>query len=150
MEPAQSATAPKRMADLGQHHPSLLEGGDSGPAVVPGDPGDSLLIQAIRHQDGLAMPLRAAEALPRTSAFVKWVELGAPDWPSQRNRAPAASWPEDARRHWAFQLVRKVAPPAVKQCGWMQTQVTPSSWPCFRARLVPGPTGHAGRVAPPR
>src|SRR5215472_2680417 len=35
---------------------AMLAGGDSGPAVVPGKPGESLLIQAIRHQDGLAMP----------------------------------------------------------------------------------------------
>src|SRR4051794_30509778 len=34
----------------------LLEGGDSGPAVVPGKSGESLLIHALRHEDGLAMP----------------------------------------------------------------------------------------------
>src|SRR6516225_6825102 len=34
----------------------LLEGGDSGPAVVPGKSGGSLLIHALRHEDGLAMP----------------------------------------------------------------------------------------------
>ena len=31
---------------------ALLEGGDSGPAVVPGEPVNSLLIQAIRREDG--------------------------------------------------------------------------------------------------
>jgi hypothetical protein len=34
----------------------LLQGGDSGPAVVPGDAAGSLLLQAVRHEDGLAMP----------------------------------------------------------------------------------------------
>ena len=35
---------------------SLLEGGDSGPAIVPGKPEESLLLKAIRHEDDLAMP----------------------------------------------------------------------------------------------
>ncbi|MBI2681568.1 MAG: hypothetical protein HYX25_11260, partial [Candidatus Solibacter usitatus] len=34
----------------------VLKGGDSGPAIVPGKGGDSLLIQALRHEGGLAMP----------------------------------------------------------------------------------------------
>ena len=34
----------------------LLEGGDTGPAVVPGKADESLLVQAIRHEDGLEMP----------------------------------------------------------------------------------------------
>src|SRR3954447_4206376 len=34
---------------------ALLKGGDTGPAVVPGKPLDSLLLKALR-QDGLAMP----------------------------------------------------------------------------------------------
>jgi|GEM_PF-5582771 len=34
-------------------------GGDSGPAIVPGKPEDSLLIHAIRHEDGLKMPAKA-------------------------------------------------------------------------------------------
>src|SRR4051812_3615466 len=34
----------------------LLKGGDSGPAVVPGKPGDSLLIKALRHDGDLKMP----------------------------------------------------------------------------------------------
>ena len=31
-------------------------GGDSGPAVVPGKPDESLLVQAVRHEDDLEMP----------------------------------------------------------------------------------------------
>ena len=36
---------------------AMLAGGDSGPAVVPGDPDGSLLVQAVRHADDtLKMP----------------------------------------------------------------------------------------------
>ena len=32
-------------------HQAILRGGDSGPAVVPGDPNASLLISAVNYQD---------------------------------------------------------------------------------------------------
>src|SRR5690349_3572998 len=34
----------------------VLAGGDQGPAVVPGKPDESLLVAAVRHDDGLKMP----------------------------------------------------------------------------------------------
>jgi cytochrome c553 len=104
--------------------PSLLEGGDGGPAVVPGDPGNSLLIQAIRHEDGLAMPPKKPKLPEETiAAFVKWVELGAPDPRTGKAPAAATSWPEEVRRHWAFRPVRKVAPPGVKDIEWVRNPV---------------------------
>src|SRR5439155_23110374 len=37
---------------------ALLKGGERGPALIPGDPDKSLLLQAMRHQsDDLKMPL---------------------------------------------------------------------------------------------
>src|SRR4051794_40883159 len=56
----------------------LLDGGDTGPAVVPGKSDESLLIRAIRHEDGLEMPPKKP-LLPEStiSDFVKWVDSGA-------------------------------------------------------------------------
>ena len=103
---------------------SLLDGGDSGPAVVPGDPGNSVLIQAIRHQDGLAMPPKQPKLSEETIAgFVKWVELGAPDSRTDKSTAAATSWPEELRRHWAFQPVHMVAPPEVNHVEWVRNSV---------------------------
>jgi mono/diheme cytochrome c family protein len=50
----------------------LLEGGESGPAVVPGDPEESLLISALKHDD-LEMPPK--RTLPPTvvADFEKWI-----------------------------------------------------------------------------
>ena len=43
---------------------ALLKGGDSGPAVVPGDPERSLLVRAVRYlDDGTRMP--PASKMPR-------------------------------------------------------------------------------------
>ena len=60
----------------------LLKGGKSGPAMVPGDPDTSLMIQAVRQtRDTLKMPkggrLRPAEV----DALTEWVRAGAP-WPT--------------------------------------------------------------------
>ena len=85
----------------------VLRGGDSGPAVTPGNAGESLLIQALRHEGGRAMPPRKARLSVSTIAdFVKWVDMGVPD-----PRAEAAcSALDEARRHWAFRPVRKASP----------------------------------------
>src|SRR5690242_3093467 len=60
---------------------ALLEGGDSGPAVVPGDPDRSLLIQAVRHTHAkLKMP--PGKRLPESvvNDLSAWVKQGAA-WP---------------------------------------------------------------------
>ena len=113
---------------------ALLDGGDTGPAVVPGEPGESLLIQAIRHEDGLEMPPKKPKlAEPTIADFETWVELRA-----RRTRAPAklpprSSWPEEARRHWAFQPVGRPTPPRSRTRPGCGTRSTPSSWRSWRS-----------------
>ena len=81
-------------------------GGETGPAVVPGDSRKSLLIQAIRHEGDLQMPPKKPKLSDEVIAdFVKWVELGAPD---PREVEPTIPLPYDfkrARELWAFQPV---------------------------------------------
>jgi mono/diheme cytochrome c family protein len=59
---------------------ALLAGGDSGPAVEPGNPEESLLIAAIRHDDLLKMPPSKKLAPEQIAALTAWVQMGAP-WP---------------------------------------------------------------------
>src|SRR6185436_11490441 len=68
----------------------LLKGGESGPAIVPGDPEKSLLIRAIRQTDELRMPVK--EKLPdeQIADFVSWIKMGAPD-PRIASSVPAAA-----------------------------------------------------------
>ena len=58
----------------------LLKGGGTGPAIVPGKPGESLLLKAIQHKGEIKMPSeekKLPEAVIKDMA--KWIEIGAPD-----------------------------------------------------------------------
>ena len=95
----------------------LRKGGDSGAVLVEGKAEKSLLVQAIRHDGDLVMPPERPKLPAQTIAdFVKWVEMGAPD-PRKEVAAENASQ-LDPRRHWAFQPVRKVIPPDVRDRSW--------------------------------
>ena len=56
----------------------IRKGGETGPAVVPGQPGKSLLVAALKH-DGPKMPPKAKLPASIVADFEKWIQLGAPD-----------------------------------------------------------------------
>jgi len=102
---------------------ALLKGGDTGPAIVPNKSGESLLIQAIRHEGDLAMPPKRPKLAEAVIAdFVKWVNLGAPGLPAGAD-ATGGVVSEAARQHWAFQPVKKAAPPAVSKPDWVRNEI---------------------------
>ncbi len=99
----------------------LLEGGASGPAVVPGDPDASLLIQAIRGEhERYQMPPGAPLEERVVAQFEQWVADGAV-WPE----ALQASEDELSRRmHWAdYWAFRPVSRPAVPEVEGAPTEV---------------------------
>jgi Protein of unknown function (DUF1553)/Protein of unknown function (DUF1549)/Planctomycete cytochrome C len=98
---------------------TILDGGDSGPAVVPGKASESLLIHAIRHQDDLAMPPQKPR-LPESTiaAFEKWIDAGASYSSAAEDPSSAGPATQQARDHWAFRPVRKVPPPRVADAAW--------------------------------
>ena len=66
----------------------LLAGGDSGPAVVPSKPEESLLMAAVRHSnEDLQMPPSGKLAADKVAVLQKWVRMGAP-WPDGYDAAP--------------------------------------------------------------
>ena len=72
---------------------ALLKGGETGPAVVPGNLEKSLLITAIRHADeDLKMPDK--EKLPATVIrdFERWVKAGAPFPEGGIAKEPVKPW----------------------------------------------------------
>jgi hypothetical protein len=101
--------------------------GDNGHAVVPGDPKGSLLLKAIRYEDSdLQMPpQKDGGKLPDEviADFEKWIAMGAPDPRDGKAVARRAIDIEKGREHWAFQLPRRAAPPAVKDTGWARSDI---------------------------
>src|SRR5437763_13962426 len=83
----------------------IRKGGDTGPAVVPGDVKKSLLIQALRHaQDDLKMPPKKKLADDVLADFEKWIAMGAPD--PRDGAAKVTKYEidiEKGRTFWSFQ-----------------------------------------------
>lgn len=99
-------------------------GGESGPAVVPGDLSASLLIAAIRHEDGLEMPPKSKLTDEQIADFVKWIEAGAVDPREGKSPVAAAGIDvEQGREFWAFQHPVKTPPPLGKEDSWPLTDV---------------------------
>jgi hypothetical protein len=115
----------------------LLAGGDSGPAVVPGKPEESLLIRAVRYQDKPRMPPKEKLTDRRIDSLVRWVKMGAP-WPEGKTQST------EQRRFWSFQPVHAVAPPAVKNAKWPRSPID-----CFILNRLEskglGPSRHADK-----
>ena len=93
-----------------------LSGGDTGPALLPGDPDKSLLVQAIRYDGDYKMPPSGKLPADEIQALVDWVRAGAA-WPDGGDEPvdPTATFDLPARRkaHWAWQPVATVTPPAL-------------------------------------
>ncbi|QDV38643.1 PSD1 and planctomycete cytochrome C domain-containing protein [Tautonia plasticadhaerens] len=110
---------------------ALLRGGDGGPAVEPGDPDLSLLIEAIRYDTHVQMPPSGKLESGVIAAFEEWVRMGAPDprVPVDAEAAevapmdaPAIDW-ESARSSWAFSTPTRQEPPAVSDPTWVRSRV---------------------------
>jgi hypothetical protein len=126
----------------------LLKGGRSGPALVPGDPDKSLMIQAVRQtRDTLKMPKGGRLKPSEVDALVEWVRAGAP-WPAAALSAsagrPAEAAPAGAaatpvpaaastspayvikpeqRAFWSFVPLHATPAPAVSHTSWPKSDI---------------------------
>ena len=109
-----SASAQPRFADLHlDTREGILQGGDRGPAIVPGNPDASRLIQAVRHE-GLKMPPSGPLGPSQVAALARWVEMGAP-WPEEKEVAGGSSKDSTERLgHWAWQPLQPAELPEVE------------------------------------
>lgn len=80
----------------------LLKGGDNGPAIIPGQPEKSLLMQAINH-DGYEMP--PSKKLPENviQHFYSWIQMGAPDPRIQQDTTKKDM--ANAKKFWSFRPI---------------------------------------------
>lgn len=94
-----------------------LRGGDSGAVIVPGKPNDSLLLQALKHADGMAMPPKKKLSDQTIADFEKWIAEGAFD-PRSGTAPTFDDEIKAARSHWSFQPIKKPQPPIVSDTHW--------------------------------
>ncbi|GDY18760.1 hypothetical protein LBMAG56_01050 [Verrucomicrobiota bacterium] len=95
----------------------LLAGGETGPAIVPGDPEKSRLIEAVRYQNReRQMPPKSALPADQIRDLEQWVKMGAPD-PRHQPAAKIAKREIDleaGRKFWAFQPIANPPVPTPK------------------------------------
>ena len=95
---------------------SLIRGGDSGAAIDPENPDQSLLLQAIRREPGVsAMPPEIPLSEAQVADFSAWIQAGAP-WAKTVKSFSATA-------HWAFQPIRDVEPPRVHEERRPRTEI---------------------------
>ncbi len=109
----------------------LLKGGETGRAVVPGKPAESLLIKAVGYLGERKMPPKQKLADTEIDKLTRWVALGAP-WPE------SAATPKDKgdgagqsgysvtpkqRSWWAFQPAKETQPPSVRNDQWPRSEI---------------------------
>src|SRR5436190_20804661 len=108
----------------------LLKGGDTGPALVAGDPEKSLLIKAVRYTDeDLSMPPRKSGGRlsdQQIADLETWVKMGAPDPRTGATavaEGPPLSDPDKVRNHWAFKPISLPSAPGVKNIRWLRNSI---------------------------
>ena len=99
----------------------LINGGDSGSAIVPGDLNMSKIYEAILYKDeDMAMPPKGKLPNHQIKDFEKWILMGAP-WPgSNLNELLASStneepydWDKFRKEHWAFRPISNAKIPTL-------------------------------------
>ncbi|OUT56184.1 MAG: hypothetical protein CBB71_18445 [Rhodopirellula sp. TMED11] len=98
------------------------QGGDSGPAIVPGNVDESLLIDALNY-DGFEMPPKGKLPDPVIEDFKKWIEMGAPDPRDDTSVPETAIDFDEAGKFWSFQPVQRAALPSVKRKDWPTSKI---------------------------
>ncbi len=96
----------------------MLAGGNSGPAIKPGDSANSLLVQALRQtHPKLKMPPGGKLKDDQIDAVAAWIQAGAV-WPAGSAKAPKYVITEDQRSFWSFRPVVEPAVPKVRDAKW--------------------------------
>lgn len=110
------------------HRGGWETGGDSGPAIVPGEPDSSRLLVAIGYEDrDLKMPPKKKLSATDTETLRQWIASGAHDPRTEAPVAKGKSQTQTASNLWSFQPLAKPTPetraPVVKDTAWPRDPV---------------------------
>lgn len=100
----------------------MTVGGDSGPAIVPGDSHASLLYQRVRDGE---MPPEQSHRLTdeQIDTIRRWIDAGAPTLRTEPESIDGFLITEEERSHWSFQPIVKPKVPKVKYIERMRSPI---------------------------
>lgn len=98
---------------------TLRRGGSLGPAVVPRDEKQSLLLRAVHYEDDLQMPPDEPLSKEQIADLEHWIRIGAPDpRVAITKHAGKKIDLESARQFWSLRPLQKPTPPSVQRSDW--------------------------------
>lgn len=104
---------------------AMLRGGDAGPAIVPGKPDASLLIEAVYYDGELEMPPKGKLPSDEIALLERWVRVGAPMPKQATTEAPrnVEIDYEKARHFWSFLPLMHHNLPVVQRSDWPEQRL---------------------------
>ncbi len=104
---------------------AMLQGGDTGPALIPEDASESLMIQAIRWED-MEMPPDTKMPEQEVAIFEHWIDAGAP-WYDQTDETELTHKPfplvERKNNHWCWKALSKPVVPPSSEPDWEKNAI---------------------------
>jgi len=98
---------------------AILTGGDSGPALLPGKPQESLILGALDFAGDVQMPPSGKLPADEIALLSEWVRRGAPMPHDSVTATAKKKWTlEEGRKFWSFQPPRKQTVPTVSEADW--------------------------------
>jgi Protein of unknown function (DUF1553)/Protein of unknown function (DUF1549)/Planctomycete cytochrome C len=102
---------------------TMMQGGNSGPAMLPGSPKESLLVKAIHYTDTPKMPPKGKLTDSEIAALTEWIQQGG-HWPEVAAAVRPAevgktfSISSKDREFWSFKPLANPTVPVVSDKGW--------------------------------
>lgn len=106
-----------------------MTGGESGPAIIPGNLEESLVIDAVHYKENkvTAMPPRSKLAAKEIEILEKWVEMGAPDPRTAKTTPKPKQSGFDLQKrfneHWSWRRITDPDPPGVADSQWPTSEI---------------------------
>ncbi|MCA9055933.1 MAG: DUF1549 domain-containing protein, partial [Planctomycetaceae bacterium] len=100
----------------------MTAGGDSGPAIIPGDSSQSLLFQRVRDGE---MPPEESHRLSaeQVETIRRWIDAGALTSRPEPESPDAILFTDEERAHWAYQPIERPRVPVVQDTSRLRTPV---------------------------
>ena len=105
----------------------LVIGGGRGPAIVPGHPEKSLLLEAVKKSHAeVKMPPKKELSESQIADLTRWIKDGAA-WPKPRVPAsitrPNPEYAKHRKEHWAWQPLKTPSVPGVHDKAWARDDI---------------------------